>query len=140
MKDASKHKQSFFIKTKSTPLIVSLTAEIEGETVAETKVVRYYVSPDVVRMQVEEHNWIGSLYYPQDSSPVPGILILSGSDGSSREDAVALLAAHGYAALALPYFGTEDVPKDLKRSAGCKTSLRFAADRLVSSGYPEEEN
>ncbi len=29
------------------------------------------------------------------------------------EHAAALLASHGYAALALAYFGVEDVPKDL---------------------------
>ncbi|WP_416827331.1 acyl-CoA thioester hydrolase/BAAT C-terminal domain-containing protein [Ectobacillus polymachus] len=113
MKPEDKRKNSFFIKTKSTPLIYQLTAEVDGKMVAETEIERFFVSPTVAKMQVEDSDLIGTLYYPKDSPPIAGVIVLSGSDGGSREDAAALLAAHGFAALALPYFGVEDLPKNL---------------------------
>lgn len=107
-----KHKL-FFAKTKSKPLLVRLTAGIDGRIVAETEVERYYARSGITKLQVEERDLNGTLFYPETSDPVPGVIILSGSDGGSREDAAALLASHGYAAWALPYFGAENLPKDL---------------------------
>lgn len=113
MKFEDKRKKAFFIKTKSTPLVIQLTAEIDGIKVAETEIERLFVASNIAKIQVEERDLIGVLYYPKDSSPIAGVIVLSGSDGGSREDAAALLAAHGFAALSLPYFGVEDLPKDL---------------------------
>lgn len=58
----------------------------------------------------ERLSLVGTLFQPDDGGPYPGILLLGGSEGGLHEDDAALLAAHGYAVLALAYFGMAGVP------------------------------
>jgi dienelactone hydrolase len=46
--------------------------------------------------------------------PRPGVLLLGGSEGGMHEDDAALLAAHGYAVLALAYYGLPGLPVTLQ--------------------------
>jgi dienelactone hydrolase len=57
---------------------------------------------------------VGTLFIPE-GGPHPGVLLLGGSEGGLHEDDAALLAAHGFAVLALAYFGTPGVPTYLVR-------------------------
>jgi dienelactone hydrolase len=68
---------------------------------------------NVISQQVRENGLIGTFFHPADAGPHPGILILSGSSGTMREQDAALLAAHGYCTLALAYFGREHLPPAL---------------------------
>jgi dienelactone hydrolase len=59
---------------------------------------------------------LGTLFTPPDGSPKrPGVLLLGGSEGGAGPvvDA-ALLASHGYPALALSYFGQPGLPQTLR--------------------------
>jgi len=111
LNDPTKH--ALFIKTKSSPIIVKVTVEIDEEIIAEIDISRSFAAPSIIKTNVDEQGLIGVLYQPNNPGPFPAVIILSGSDGGMRENAAALLASHGYAAFALAYFGIEDVPRDL---------------------------
>lgn len=57
----------------------------------------------------------GALFAPYKRERVPGVIVLGGSEGGIPRDRAALIASHGYAALALAYFYADDLPKDLDR-------------------------
>lgn len=108
--------RAFFVKTKATPLTVTIAADVDGRDVACARVERLFAAPGITRTPVEEEGLVGALFHPAvaaGASPYPAVIVLGGSDGGLREHAAALLASHGYAALALAYFGVEDVPQDL---------------------------
>lgn len=52
----------------------------------------------------------GVLFLPASNGRYPGILVLSGAGGGAPMRRAALLASHGYAALALAYFHYENLP------------------------------
>jgi len=95
------------------PVEIDLIVEIDGAAVAATRLKRRFASEDVVSVPVREQGLVGVFYHPVHSSPSPAIIVLSGSDGHICENQAALLASHGFAALALAYFGAEGLPKNL---------------------------
>lgn len=101
------------IKTGLSPTVMGFTAEAGGEAVASANLERLFVASDVARVPVRENGLVGTLFQPADSGPHPGIIVLGGSEGGLRENEAALLASHGYAALALAYFASERLPARL---------------------------
>jgi len=70
--------------------------------------------PDGVRRaRVTSHGLVGSLFTPTDGGPVPGVILIGGAEGGMHEPDAALLAAHGFAVLALAYFGARGLPSGL---------------------------
>ena len=57
----------------------------------------------------------GTFFSSKLSGRVPAIISLGGSEGGFDRSYAALLASHGFPVLALGYFGTENLPKDLER-------------------------
>lgn len=57
----------------------------------------------------------GAFLVPYKRERVPAVIVLGGSEGGVPRSLAALIASHGYAALALAYFGADDLPKDLER-------------------------
>ncbi|MCU0293419.1 MAG: acetylxylan esterase [Thermoanaerobaculaceae bacterium] len=55
----------------------------------------------------------GFLYYPAQGGPFPGVVILGGSEGGLFEPRARALAANGFAALTLAYFGYPGQPEEL---------------------------
>jgi dienelactone hydrolase len=104
---------TFFTKTKPTPMTVKLTAEVNGAVLASTSIQREFAAAGVTEIPIREQGLVGTLFLPVDPIPHPAVIILNGSDGGMHENAAALLASRGYAALALAYFGMEDLPKEL---------------------------
>ncbi|MDU0291699.1 acyl-CoA thioesterase/BAAT N-terminal domain-containing protein, partial [Saccharothrix longispora] len=86
---------------------------VEASGVGRVEVERQTVPDGVERTEVAERGLVGVLFEPADAGPHPGVLVLGGSEGGLREDDAALLASHGFAALALAYFGAPGVPDDL---------------------------
>ncbi len=64
----------------------------------------------VTRQTLNEDGLIGVLYTPAGPGPHPAIVVLNGSGGGINEARAALFASHGYAALALGYFGAPGLP------------------------------
>ncbi|WP_433556191.1 acyl-CoA thioesterase/bile acid-CoA:amino acid N-acyltransferase family protein [Pseudonocardia xinjiangensis] len=95
---------------------VALTALVDGEPVASTQVVQRFAAPGVVTHPVREEGLVGELHVPPGPGPHPGVVLLGGSEGGVTESAVAdLLAARGFATLALGYFGADGLPGELVR-------------------------
>lgn len=104
---------SGFSKQTLTPLVITLTAELEARQVASATLERLFVAQTVKRMVVREQGLAGTLFLPETSEPQPGIIVVGGSGGGLREHQAALFASRGYAALALAYFRFEHLPEGL---------------------------
>ncbi|WP_461121544.1 acyl-CoA thioesterase/bile acid-CoA:amino acid N-acyltransferase family protein [Saccharothrix stipae] len=98
---------------------MSRTGEPSGPTLIEVVGVgkveldRLTVPEGVRRTEVRENGLVGVLFEPDDDQVHPGVVVLGGSEGGLHELDAALLAGHGFAALALAYFGVPGVPEDL---------------------------
>jgi nucleolar protein 56 len=102
------------LRTYSAPDEHEFTYRIErdGETVGTTALTRTY--PDFDRQVEPDHPGLeGALYEPADGGAGPGVVVLHGSDGDPSLPPAARLAARGYTALALQYFGGEGLPDGL---------------------------
>jgi dienelactone hydrolase len=68
---------------------------------------------EMVRVPVEEEGLRGVLWRPAGAGPFPTLILLGGSGGGVEEWWAKTMASHGYASLALAYFGYEDLPGEL---------------------------
>ena len=97
---------------------VTFTARLGKDVVARATVTRYLVTERVMHRSLRSNGLYGEFYWPKGKTLVPAVLVVGGSEGGlhaylMRE--AALLAAHGYAALALAYFGEPGLPTQLVR-------------------------
>jgi len=90
-----------------------LAAEVAHVQVAAAEVRRLRVPDGLRRTEVRGHGLVATLYRPDVDDPVPGVVMLGGAEGGMHEDDAALFAAHGYAALALAYYGVAGLPDTL---------------------------
>ena len=67
----------------------------------------------LVRVPLEQDGLRGFLYYPAEGGPFPGVIILGGSEGGLLEGWAQALAANGFAALSLAWFGYQSLPAEL---------------------------
>ena len=96
------------------PTHLEVTATVGGVQVAAASRDRLRVPDGLRRIEVADHGLAGVLY-AADGPPRPGVLLLGGAEGGLHEDDAALLAAHGYAVLALAYYGAPGLPATLER-------------------------
>jgi nucleolar protein 56 len=102
------------LRTYSAPDEHEFTYRIEqdGEPVGTTTLTRTY--PDFDRYAEPDHPELeGALYEPADGGSGPGVVVLHGGGGDPSLPPAARLAARGYTALALQYFGGEGLPDGL---------------------------
>jgi len=106
--------ESILFSSKNlTPLMVSLQVYIDDSLVASTEITRLRIKEGIQSTEVRDNGLVGTFYVPENASNVPAIIDLTGSGGGKSESRAALLASHGYASLALAYFGSESLPKTL---------------------------
>ncbi|HEX7305689.1 acyl-CoA thioesterase/bile acid-CoA:amino acid N-acyltransferase family protein [Lentzea sp.] len=87
-----------------------LSVEGVGDRVLE----RLTLPEEVERQEVRENGLVGTLFAPEDDGgELPGVIVLSGSEGGIHEADAALLAAHGFVTFALGYFGMKGLPENL---------------------------
>ncbi|XP_076464834.1 acyl-coenzyme A amino acid N-acyltransferase 1-like [Babylonia areolata] len=79
-----------------------------------TTVTRLKKSADVRRIPVKEGGVRGVMFLPPGDGRHPGVIDMTGSTGGLSEIRAALLASHGFAVLALPYFRFQDLPAKLE--------------------------
>lgn len=101
-------------KCKDDCFKVTLKAYADGTLIGEQTVVRYLKMPSVTRKEIKENGIIAALFMPQSTTPLPTIITLSGSNGGLSENRAKLLAAHGFAVIALAYFGVDVLPGNLE--------------------------
>ncbi len=58
---------------------------------------------------------VGTFFVPYGKRSLPAVIVLGGSEGGVNRDMAALIASHGFATLALAYFGIEPLPDLLDR-------------------------
>lgn len=97
----------------SPPWAMTLTATVAGMTVASVTLDRRFVDSAVTRIPIRNHGLVGTLFLPEGPGPHPGVLSWGGSSGGYSETQAALLASHGFASLALAYFGVPPLPENL---------------------------
>lgn len=103
----------YFANWETYTVVVTITAEIEGEQLGPAYFRRIRLPEDVTRTAVSENGLVGVFFTPEGTGPFPTLLVLGGSDGGVDTKKATLLAAHGYAALALAYFGPPSLPDAL---------------------------
>jgi pimeloyl-ACP methyl ester carboxylesterase len=92
--------------------IIDIT-EDSGRTTSAS-IERHFARPGVQRISAAE-GVVATLYKYQQDAPLPGVLLIGGSDGGPGAPAVALmLASHGFAAVSLSYFGVAGLPSTLE--------------------------
>lgn len=93
---------------------IRIRASDENRTLA-TRRVRWLSPrdhPDVIKETIRRSDLVANLYLPRSrQDPLPAVVVLGGSGGGFNSERAALLAAHGYAALDVAYFGVEGTPK-----------------------------
>jgi dienelactone hydrolase len=106
---------------------VSLEAELDGRTIASAELERNFLAPGTEvhdlnigdnltgDARVHESGHVGRLFIPPGRGPHPVIIVLSGSGGGFDLDKAATLSRHGFATLALAYFGIPPLPSWLHR-------------------------
>lgn len=85
---------------------LELRASVDGDCVASTTVSRA-VAPGVERQRLDpdRDGVAGDLYRPTSGGPHPGVVAFHGSGGEPAGRRARVLAANGFAVLALRYFG-----------------------------------
>ncbi|XP_039268775.2 bile acid-CoA:amino acid N-acyltransferase-like isoform X1 [Styela clava] len=77
-------------------------------------IIRTYVTPQVIEQEIHEGKIRGTLYLPTKSGKYPGVISMSGGYPGAMKHKAAILASHGFVALALRYFGTDDLPPSVE--------------------------
>jgi len=95
------------------PWFVHLEATGSGVAQARATLERRVAGPGVTRQPVRTAGIVGTLFLPPGDGPQPAVLVVSGGGGGIPEHRAAILASHGYAALALAYFNAEGLPRGL---------------------------
>jgi dienelactone hydrolase len=97
------------------PIDVHFVANVGGDIVATADVRRRYVATDVETTAVNECGLSGLFFRPNAEGSRPGVVVLGGSSGGLMfsSQVAGLLASHGFACLALAYFGSKGLPEHL---------------------------
>lgn len=93
---------------------IALAVDAPGATLTRTVVRRGLPDGAAVR-DVHADGVVGRLVLPAGDGPFPGVILLGGSEGGvdSQFSNAAVLAAHGFASLAVGYFGLDGLPSQL---------------------------
>lgn len=96
---------------------VTFSATFRGQLIASQTCQRLFSPATIHFTDITQQGFVGRFFYPADHQRHPAVLVLSGSDGRiEKAQLIAqLLAAHGYAALALCYFGLTGSPSALSQ-------------------------
>lgn len=92
---------------------IQLELMAAGRTLAEAVATRRKRSKTVVMEDVKRDDWIGELYLPDSTTRSPGILVIGGSEGGIPRTKAEQFASKGYAALAIGYWKTGHLRKEL---------------------------
>lgn len=119
----------FSLSHETTGFEVALLASSSKATTFR-RLTRRTVAPDVtVTRWIDASDVVGHYYRPSDDGPHPGVLVLHDASGIPNENVARSLASHGFAALAVKYFGAENSLPD-RRSPIPLSYFEAAADWL----------
>ena len=104
-----------FCKNDIGPDRVTIIAEIGEKRIASTTLERRYLGADTKARELSVNTTVGRLYIPPGRERLPVVIVLGGSGGGYDLDKAAVLSRHGFATLALAYFGVPLLPQWLHR-------------------------
>lgn len=117
--DGHENGRGLFVKKDERENLVEITAGMgEAETMRAWLPRRFAAPGTVARdLSVSENGEgkIGRLFIPPGRGPHPAVIVLGGSGGGFDLDKAAILSRHGFATLALAYFGVPPLPNWLHR-------------------------
>lgn len=122
-----------FGKSNAGPDRVSVVAEAEGKQIGAVMLERHWLAPGTEVRELDAGGKVGSLCIPPGSERRRAVIVLGGSGGGYDLDKAALLSHHGFAALALAYFGVPPLPNWLHR-----VPLEYFAGVMEWLGAQEE--
>jgi hypothetical protein len=118
---------STFVKNGVLPNRVSFEVELDGRVAASAELERNFLAPGTELRDLNigenmtgngrshEAGRVGRLFIPPGRGPHPVVVVLGGSGGGLDLDKAAILSRHGFATLALAYFGVPPLPAWLHR-------------------------
>jgi dienelactone hydrolase len=126
---ASADGSSSFAKSSTSPDRVELEAQLDGRVIAHASLARNFLASGTVTRDLKipnecngaaastgaDETTVGRLFVPPGRGPYPVVIVLSGSGGGFDLDKAAVLSRHGFATLALAYFGMAPLPSWLHR-------------------------
>jgi dienelactone hydrolase len=115
MQVAGQNETQCFSKVTSSALIIKLSVESNGKLLSSCTITRLFMGQNTQRIPVQAADVVGTFFLPAGRGPHPAVIVLGGSDGGMHEEAAVLLAAHGYASLALAYIQGPNVGDRLPR-------------------------
>jgi dienelactone hydrolase len=86
------------------PYQYKITAEVNGEVVADATVTQNMGAASVVATDISANGVLAQFYQPAGNGPFPAVISLGGSAGGLPRRLPMVLAARGYAVLSLAYF------------------------------------
>jgi dienelactone hydrolase len=97
------------------PAAVALSVIVEADIAAVGSLERFFVDPRVRQTDIRTDGLVATLFEPDHHGPnrKPAVMVLGGSLGGLETARAALLASHGFPALALAYFGVSPLPTSL---------------------------
>jgi len=106
--------RGLFAKNDEREDAVEIAAEVSGREVARAILRRRFVAEGTTTrdLSVGEggQGKVGKLFIPPGRGPHPAVIVVSGSGGGFDQDKAAVLSRHGFATLALAYFGIPPLP------------------------------
>lgn len=102
-----------FHKSDLSPNILDVKLLSEGLQIDHERLIRKVQLPSVERQSLCTNGLVGEFFYHRDAIDQPVIIVLGGSDGGMENIRASVLAAHGFATLALGYHGMEGVPQEM---------------------------
>jgi dienelactone hydrolase len=99
------------------PVTTRISAEVAGHPIAQMEFARPRIALGVRSLPIRSGGLVATLFLPDAMDPAAGLIVAGGSEGGIglAEELSALLASHGFAALALAYFGLPGLPQQLVR-------------------------
>lgn len=90
---------------------------IEDLLIDRCEIKRYFKHPNIISKQVRLENSICRYFYTINDKKLPAIIVLSGSEGGiEKAQCIAeLLSSHGFATIAVSYFGLDGITKNLSK-------------------------
>jgi dienelactone hydrolase len=91
--------------------------EAGGKIISKNELQLIIKTPDINSEEIRNKDMVANFYYPKNKQKLPLIILLGGMEGGigGVDDFAKILSSHGYAVLALGYFGIENLPKRLAR-------------------------
>ena len=94
--------------------VITVTVMQDGKKLAERRITLIKRATGISTTEIRGP-LVGTLFVPYGKAPLPAVIVLGGSEGGINRDRAALIASHGYATLALAYFGIAPLPNELDR-------------------------